>query len=119
MRRLVVIGGSSIWSASLIAALAALPPLALVLVGRDRARLAALAELARALLPAGSAEIAADPEQALPGADLVLLQVRWGGLEARAQDEEAARSLGCPADETLGPAACRMLQRSTTPLLEL
>lgn len=119
MKRLVVLGGSSVWTAALIEALRPLPPMALVLMGRDPERLAALVRLAGARLPGWTARASRDRDAALVGADAVLLQIRWGGLAARAEDEAAARALGVPADETLGPAAWSSLRRSAVHLRKL
>jgi 6-phospho-beta-glucosidase len=41
---------------------------------------------------------------ALKGSDIVIVQIRFGGLEARREDELFAAELDCPADETLGPS---------------
>jgi 6-phospho-beta-glucosidase len=43
-------------------------------------------------------------ESALAGADVVICQVRVGGMSGRRRDEEAALAAGVPGDETWGPA---------------
>jgi 6-phospho-beta-glucosidase len=44
-------------------------------------------------------------EEALDGAAIVVNQIRFGGMAARAQDEEIAVRFGLAPDETLGPSA--------------
>ncbi len=56
-------------------------------------------------------------EEALRGADLVLLQVRIGGLEARRFDESFPHRVGLPGEETLGPGGFANALR-TVPALE-
>ena len=42
-------------------------------------------------------------DRALEGADVVLIQVRVGGLDARIFDETFPRAFGLPGEETMGP----------------
>jgi 6-phospho-beta-glucosidase len=109
--RLAVIGGSSPFSAALIDALAqhgpAIAPRELVLQGRSPRELAVIGDYAeRRLAPLGwSTAIARRLDRALDGAEIVLHQPRYGGLELRAQGEDLCARHAAPADETLGPAA--------------
>lgn len=63
----------------------------------------------------GTTDLAA----ALEGADIVVVQIRFGGLEARAEDERLAAEIGCPADETLGPCGLTSGLRQVRPIEEL
>jgi 6-phospho-beta-glucosidase len=83
------------------------PDLELRLSARRLDRLAVLARHSAARLspirPGWSVRAAQSLETALEGADLVILLVRVGGLEARAWDEEFPRRFGLTGDEGLGP----------------
>lgn len=112
-RSLTVLGGSSPFTLGLVEALrAAVPRMAewkLTLQGRDTAALERVETYARARLrPLGwRVEVAVDHRSALEGCDLVLHQVRYGGLAGRLRGERLAARHGTLADETLGPAALR------------
>lgn len=114
--RFVVLGGSAPATVQLIDALAEWPPessrrrpadLDLVLYGRSQERLANVASAAR--LRAAQLGLAVtvttetDRSAALAGADIVLNQIRPGGLEQRSADESFPRQFGIPGEETLGP----------------
>ncbi len=125
MIRLAVLGGSSPFTAGLIDAWvaadrSALPPHALLLHGRNAARLSLVARYAQARLePLGwSVAETTDIDRALDGADVVIHQIRYGGLGGRAQDETLAVSLGIQPDETLGPGALNSLLRMLPGLRE-
>ncbi len=104
MRVVAVLGGSGAATPELAAALAAagVDGLELRLIGRDAAKLAKVSAAAQAL--AGSLRIVAGSEIArgVSGAEIVLNQVRVGGLPARAFDETFPREFGIPGEETLG-----------------
>ena len=113
--RFVVLGGSAPATVQLIDALAEWPEsskhrppdLDLVLHGRSQERLASVAGAAR--LRAAQRGLAVtvrtetDRSSALGGADIVLNQIRPGGLEQRSADESFPRQFGIPGEETLGP----------------
>ena len=111
--KIVVIGGSSHLTPALFQYLASvdLPaPMAFVLVGRDRARLAAVGRASRVLLGSQSPiRVDAHPWDdeglggALAGADLIVLQARIGGARARIHDETCPLEHGICGDESLGP----------------
>ncbi len=44
-----------------------------------------------------------DLDRVLDGADVVLIQMRVGGLDARVLDETFPRAFGLPGEETMGP----------------
>ena len=108
--RVVVLGGSSPFSIGLLDAIAANPGAVqgtdLVLVGRTTEALALIAAYADTVLTPQGWRVSAsvDREEALEGADVVLNQIRFEGLEGRRRDERLAADLGVPADETIGPA---------------
>jgi 6-phospho-beta-glucosidase len=118
--RMTVLGGSTPFSVPLFDAMAGLVPApgTLVLHGRDRRSLDAVAAYAeRRLGPLGwRVGHTTVLEAALDGADVVLHQIRYGGLAGRAGDERLADRLGVPADETLGPAALRAALRAAPAL---
>jgi 6-phospho-beta-glucosidase len=114
--RFVVLGGSAPATVQLIDAVADRPPgspdrrpagLDLVLYGRSRERLAVVARAAglRAdqLGLAVTVSAVTDRTAALAGADVVLNQIRPGGLEQRSGDESFPHKFGIPGEETLGP----------------
>ncbi len=112
--RLVVLGGSGSSTPELVDAIAAWPggidrrpPLTIVLVGRSPEKLELVAAECRARIAPGGApvdvEAETDRRRALVGADVVLDQVRVGGLAARAFDESFPRAFGIPGEETVGP----------------
>jgi 6-phospho-beta-glucosidase len=115
MTRLVVIGGSGASTPELADALVAWPggtarrpPLTVVLEARSGNKLALVegafrARLARDDGPPVVVESSIDLQAALEGADVVLNQVRIGGLAARAFDESFPRAFGIPGEETMGP----------------
>jgi len=127
VRRVVVLGGSGASTPELADALTAWPggsgrrpTLAIVLHGRSRDKLALVAAAFRARLGDAAGQItleeSADLEAALDGADVVLGQVRIGGLAARAFDETFPRAFGIPGEETMGPGGAANAMR-TVPAL--
>jgi 6-phospho-beta-glucosidase len=117
----VVLGGSAPATVQLIDAIAAWPGaaaggestgrrperLVLTLHGRSRERLDAVANAARLRVGALglSVEVTAQTDlgAALTGADVLLNQIRAGGLEQRSADESFPHAFGLPGEETLGP----------------
>jgi 6-phospho-beta-glucosidase len=112
--RLVVLGGSGSSTPELADALAAWPggldrrpELEIVLVGRDAAKLELVAGEFRSRAghagPALAVSTRTDRARALDGADIILNQVRVGGLDARAFDETFPWEFDVPGEETMGP----------------
>jgi 6-phospho-beta-glucosidase len=116
---LAVIGGSSLVTPALIAALRdavstnRLPPTRVRLWGRDQFRLERILELSHFQqaeeFSSESQEqidlsICDSLESAVTGATHILCQVRPGGMAARAHDEQMAIQAGVPGDEGIGPA---------------
>lgn len=126
MPKLVVLGGSSVATPELIAAL--LPDLhsgrtlTVTLHGRDAHKLELVGGVCRGLAASVAGltiETTTDLTAALSGADYVLNQVRVGGLEARAYDETFPRRWGIPGEETVGPGGAANALRSVPVVLEL
>jgi 6-phospho-beta-glucosidase len=120
MTRIAVLGGSSASSPQLAAALSdwACPAgerIELVLVGRSAGKLAAVAAACRGVVEqaAVTVDVATEVPAGLAGADIVINQVRVGGLDGRGFDERFPRELGLPGEETVGPGgfslACRTI----------
>jgi 6-phospho-beta-glucosidase len=110
MVRVVVLGGSSVATPELAAALTASAgrtrPIELVLVGRDADKLATVAAVTGGLAGDDSLLTVShmtNVEAALDGAQYVINQVRVGGLRARAFDETFPHAFGLPGEETVGP----------------
>ena len=125
----VVLGGSAPATVQLIDALAGWPanpghdrPAAidLVLYGRSPDRLGAVVRAAR--LRAGALGLAVtvtsetDRVVALTGADIVLNQIRPGGLAQRSADESFPRQFGIPGEETIGPGGFACAVRAVAAL---
>ncbi len=111
--RLCVFGGSSVATVQLAEGLASRFPdgpgrgpgdSELVLIGRDPGRLDQVEARCRAVLDGRSLVRArVDGPGGFEGADVILVQVRVGGLPARRFDESFPHAVGLPGEETLGP----------------
>jgi 6-phospho-beta-glucosidase len=119
--KVVLIGGSSPSTPALIEYLAAnksLPDIEIVLLGRSKIRLALVSKAARTL--AGNAPITIttattqDPHwrDTFSGADVIILQARVGGYEARLWDETFPLRYGVCGDQDLGPGGLSNAWRS-------
>ncbi len=91
----------------------------LALSDPDAGRLAAMAEVARALAPGLEVRAMADPAEAVRGSRFVVSAIRVGGQEARARDERAAAEAGALGQETVGAAGAALLFRNLPPSLEI
>lgn len=119
--KVILIGGSSPSTPALIRDLrerSDLPPLEVVLLGQSKSRLAAVLRAAQ-LLAAGthikiSSALLADPSwaQTFVNADIIILQARPGGYEARRSDEQLALKYGICGDQDLGPGGISNAWRS-------
>lgn len=122
-RKLTVLGGSSPFTVALVDSLVEaggrIPPCELVLHGRNAENLEAVRRYADArLTPRGWQVRSTDSgPSALDSADVVLHQIRYGGMAGREADEELATAYGLPADETLGPGALQAAIRMVPGLL--
>jgi 6-phospho-beta-glucosidase len=123
--RLAIVGGG-VFVVRLLELLAEtdLPDsLELRIVGREPRRVAAIDGYGRALLakrrPSWNFAATSALDDALAGAHVVVLMLRFGGLEARARDEQLAQRVGMPADEGLGVGGLANGWRSLPPMLAL
>src|SRR5271163_542825 len=122
MTKLAILGGSSPFTAAFIDALAQagyrLPPCALWLHGRNGQNLESISRYSAACLePLGwSVNSTTLLREALEGAYIVIHQIRYGGLDGRAEDERIAAEYGAAADETLGPGALHSILRTVSEL---
>lgn len=124
MPRLVVIGGSSISTPGLALALRGLKnvdELDLVLHGRTQEKLESVARACQIALRDTHATISwhTDLDTALTGAELILIQVRVGGLHRRHFDESFPRQLGLLGEETLGAGGFSNALRTIPVVLDL
>lgn len=112
--RLAVLGGSGASTPELMDAIAEWPggaerrpALDILLHGRSAHKLELVADACRSRLPTSVNGVRVTTEtsldRALDGADIVLIQVRVGGLDARVFDETFPRAFGLPGEETMGP----------------
>ena len=121
MTRIVVLGGSSVSSPQLASALSewavtAGERIELVLAGRSTHKLSTVASACRDVVAESgmvTVDVATDMRAGLAGADIVINQVRVGGLDGRVFDEGFPWELGLPGEETVGPGgfslACRTI----------
>lgn len=112
--RLAILGGSSPFTLGLFRALRddPLPELReIVLQGRNAEALDAISAFGSYHLGQIRVEASISPLEACSGADLILHQIRYGGLQGRDEDEIYALSCGLPPDESLGPSALRAAVR--------
>jgi len=114
MTRITVLGGSSVSTPQFAEALVewadrAQREVELVLVGRSRDKLISVTSACHRVVAAISEERRVEvrwstsADEGLAGADVVLNQVRVGGLQARVFDERFPWDLGLPGEETMGP----------------
>ncbi len=119
MRRVLAIaGGSSPFTAALVEALRGIAPCELRLHGRDMRALERMRRYAERRLQ-WPVLATTRLTEAVDGAEVVVNQIRFGGLEGRARDEELAWLWRLPADETLGPCGLSAALRVAPPLRAL
>ncbi len=85
----------------------------------DPARLAAAAEVARALAPGLRIEQTGEAAEAIRGARFVIAAIRVGGQGARAADERRLLEAGALGQETVGAGGAALLMRNLPAMLEL
>lgn len=116
--RISILGGSTPFVSALFDALAAvaeeLPRLRFVLHGRDREALAIVSTFAARFVNGLGWTVEATDELrvALEDPDMVLHQIRYGGLAGRNDDETLCAAFGLPCDETLGLGGLNALLRT-------
>jgi 6-phospho-beta-glucosidase len=110
--KIAVLGGAGVRTPLLVNGLVRsdLPVTEIGLFDIDRARLSVIAPLAAA---AGApARPYADPVACVRGASFVILSIRVGGIESRANDETIALEHGTVAQETVGAGGFAMAMRT-------
>jgi 6-phospho-beta-glucosidase len=125
--KVAVIGGGSTYTPELVQGFAArserLPMDDLVLLDPDAERLEVVGGLARRMLDRagfeGRLSLTGRREEALEGADFVIVQLRIGGQAQRVVDERLPLEFGCIGQETTGPGGFAKALRTVPVVLEL
>jgi len=125
MKKLAVLGGSSIASPLLVLEIAKRndrPPFEVCLIGRTRDKLEKVAAAAVKVTQGADVPLKVtfetDTAKGLEGADYILNQVRVGGYEARAYDERFPKQFGIMGEETFGPGGMSNALRTIPVVLE-
>ena len=102
--KIAILGGSGIATPQLVDELACRlgPDLSACLIGRSRDKLQIVAAAAARRNPGVRIVTASSVADGVRGADLVLNQVRVGGLDGRAWDEKTPTEFGMIGEETVG-----------------
>ncbi|MDK2992619.1 MAG: 6-phospho-beta-glucosidase [Clostridiales bacterium] len=111
MMKLSVLGGSSYYTSLLFEALVQhredIRITELALYGRNESKLADVARFGANMFKKAGIDTAVtfttDRRRAIEGSQLILCQIRVGGMQARAIDESIPRRYGITGDETVGP----------------
>jgi 6-phospho-beta-glucosidase len=125
--KVAVIGGGSTYTPELADGFGRLrdrlPVEELVLMDPSAERLHAVGGMASRIFKAhghpGRVVTTRDPEQALDGADVVLIQLRVGGQQARSQDETWPLECGCVGQETTGAGGLAKALRTVPVVLDI
>ena len=125
--KIAVVGGASTYTPELVQGFAdraaLLPVDELVLLDPDAGRLEVVGGLAGRILRRvgfeGDLRLTGRREQALEGADYVIVQLRVGGQAMRLVDETLPLEFGCIGQETTGPGGFAKALRTVPVVLEL
>jgi 6-phospho-beta-glucosidase len=125
--KIAVVGGGSTYTPELVEGLAArsdrLPVDELVLFDLDHERLEVVGGLAGRMLAragwGGRLQRTGRREEAVDGADFVVVQLRVGGQAMRLVDETLPLEFGCVGQETTGPGGFAKALRTVPVVLEL
>ena len=125
--KIAVIGGASTYTPELVEGLAThhdrLPVDELVLYDINHERLEIVGGLAGRILKKrewpGTLALSGNRDQALDGADFVVIQLRVGGQQARLLDETLPLEFGCIGQETTGPGGFAKALRTVPVVLEI
>jgi len=125
--RIAVVGAGSTYTPELVSGLSRererLGVTALALHDVDAARLDIVGGLADRMLRkqgfGGSLELTGELDQALDGADAVLIQIRVGGQRARLSDETVPLQCGCIGQETTGAGGFAKALRTVPVVLDI
>jgi 6-phospho-beta-glucosidase len=125
--KIAVVGGGSTYTPELVSGIAAegsaLGVDALALMDIDEERREVVGGLAGRMLDAagwgGDLMVTGSIDDALDGADAVLLQLRVGGQAARLHDETAPLACGCIGQETTGAGGFAKAMRTVPVVLDI
>jgi 6-phospho-beta-glucosidase len=125
--KIAVVGGGSTYTPELVQGFAdraeRLPVDDLVLLDPDGERLEVVGGLARRMLErgafAGRLALTGRLEEALDGADFVIVQLRVGGQAQRRVDERLPLEFGCIGQETTGPGGFAKALRTVPVVLHI
>jgi 6-phospho-beta-glucosidase len=125
--KIAVVGGASTYTPELVQGFAdraeLLPVDELILLDPDAERLEVVGGLAGRILRRlgfdGRLRLTGRQEQALDGADFVIVQLRVGGQAMRRVDETLPLEYGCIGQETTGPGGFAKALRTVPVVLEL
>ena len=125
--KVAVVGGGSTYTPELVEGFVTrgdrLPVDELVLLDIDPERLAIVGALADRMMRragwSGKLRLTGDRDEALEGADFVIVQLRVGGQAARFLDETIPPRFGCIGQETTGPGGFAKALRTVPVVLEL
>jgi 6-phospho-beta-glucosidase len=125
--KIAVVGGASTYTPELVQGFATredrLPVEELVLLDPDRERLEVVGGLAGRMLGragwGGRLVLTGRREEALDGADFVVVQLRVGGQAMRLADETLPLEFGCVGQETTGPGGFAKALRTVPVVVEL
>ena len=125
--KIAVVGGASTYTPELVDGFAAhqdrLPIDELVLLDINRERLEVVAGLAGRILKKrgwpGKLALTDRRDQAIEGANFVVIQLRVGGQQARMLDETLPLEFGCIGQETTGPGGFAKALRTVPVVLEI
>ena len=125
--KVAVVGAGSTYTPELVEGFARrtdrLPMDALALLDIDPERLRVVGALAGRMLSkvgwSGELTLTGDRDEAIEGADFVIVQLRVGGQQARYLDETVPLRFGCIGQETTGPGGFAKALRTVPVVLEL
>ena len=121
--KVAVIGAGSTYTPELVSGLSGVQVDELALHDVDASRLGVVGGLARRMLDRqdfdGELVETDDLDHALDGAAFVLVQIRFGGQQARLQDETVPLRCGCIGQETTGAGGFAKAMRTVPVVLEL
>jgi 6-phospho-beta-glucosidase len=125
LKKLAVLGGSSIASPLLVQEIAKRndrPPFEVCLIGRTRDKLEKVSAAAVRVTQGADIPLKVtfetDTARGLEGADYILNQIRVGGYQARAYDERFPQQFGITGEETFGPGGMSNALRTIPVVLE-
>jgi 6-phospho-beta-glucosidase len=124
--KLSILGGSALATPLLfetIGKMSAKAEYSVVLFGQDKEKLELVHRFSEAVIRGYpklniSLETTTSAEKAIEGSDIILNQIRVGGLKGRIFDERFPREFGIPGEETVGPGGFSNSVRGIPVILE-